>query len=148
MRISDWSSDVCSSYLCLQQAAQVGYVDTKFASYGGSSAQVAEAPEISEFTYMLPPRAPDNPDDEVVADFRAAYEEKFDHEPKPIDTYDLMVYDPLLMLAQAVEDAGNSTDIAAISTAVREGTDWHGKALTSEDGSVGRVCRDKGQNQG
>src|SRR3546814_14380755 len=78
---------------------------------------------------MLPPRAPDNPDDEVVADFRAAYEEKFDHEPKPIDTYALMVYDPLLMLAQAVEDAGTSTDIAAISTALREVTDWHGKAL-------------------
>src|SRR3546814_19909170 len=69
---------------------------------------------------MLPPRAPDNPDDEVVADFRAAYEEKFDHEPKPIDTYALMVYDTLLMLAQAVEDAGTSTDIAAISTALRD----------------------------
>lgn len=113
----------------LQQAAQVGYVDTKFASYGGSSAQVAEAPEISEFTYMLATRAPDNPDDEVVADFRAAYEEKFGHEPKPIDTYALLVYDPLLMLAQAVEDAGTSTDIAAISTALREVTDWNGKAL-------------------
>ena len=113
----------------LQQAAQVGYVDTKFANYGGSSAQVAAAPEISEFTYMLATRAPDNPDDEVVADFRAAYEEKFDQEPKPLDTYALMVYDPLLMLAQAVEDAGTSTDIAAISKALREVTDWNGKAL-------------------
>src|SRR3546814_11470754 len=88
---------------------------------------------------MLPPRAPDNPDDEVMADFRAAYEEKFDHEPKPIDTYALMVYDPLLILAQTVADAGTSSDIAAIPTAHREVRNWNSKALPVSMNGKGRM---------
>jgi len=113
----------------LSQAAQVGFTDVDFANYGGSGAQVAEVPEISEFTYLLTTRAPDNPDDEILAEFREAYEKKYDEEPKPLDSHALMFYDPVLMLAAAIENTGTSTDVAKIADELRQLTEWDGKTL-------------------
>ncbi|MDR7255088.1 branched-chain amino acid transport system substrate-binding protein [Nocardioides sp. BE266] len=114
----------------LQQAAQVGFTQPVFAADGGSRGQVADIEDkISTFTWRVTTRSPDNPDDETVAGFRTAYEEKYGEEPASIDFYALSFYDQTQMLAEAIAAAGTVTDVAAISAALPEVDEWPSPAL-------------------
>lgn len=113
----------------LQQAAQIGFTDLVFANSGGSSAQIKDNPAISTFTYSVTTRAVDNAEDPTMAAFRAAYEAKYDKLPSPIDLHALMFYDPLLMLGEAIEAAGTTTEVADIGAALKGVTEWNDQVL-------------------
>ena len=117
----------------LSQAVQVGFTEPVFATSAGSQATVAgHESEIGTFVWQLTTRAVDNTDDAKMEEFRAAYEEKYDELPEPIDFYSLSFYDPVLMLAEAIEMAGTTEDEEAIAAALREVESWDGQVLEAK----------------
>jgi branched-chain amino acid transport system substrate-binding protein len=117
----------------MDQAVQVGYTDPVFANYGGSLAALGDnQQDVANFAWQPVTRAVDNADDDVVADFRARWEEKYGEEPTSIDFYALSFYDPVIMLAEAMEAAGTIEDHAAVGAALYDVTDWPQKVLPFE----------------
>jgi branched-chain amino acid transport system substrate-binding protein len=124
----------------LSQAVQVGFTEPVFATSAGSRATVAgHEAAVGTFVWQLTTRAVDNPDDPKTADFRAAYEKKYGEKPEPIDFYSLSFYDPVFMLAQAIEDAGTADDVKAIGAALKQVESWDGQVLESNFDERGLV---------
>ena len=86
-------------------------------------------------------RAVDNPDDEVVADFRERWQSKYDDEPGSIDFYALSFYDPVIMLAEAMQAAGTIEDPAAVGAEMSGVTDWPEKVLPFESQMLNLLYR-------
>jgi branched-chain amino acid transport system substrate-binding protein len=114
----------------IDQAVQIGYTQPVFANYGGSKASVARhESDIKDFAWQPVTRAVDNPNDPTVAPFRKAYQAKYGKEPGSIDFYALSLYDPVLMLAGAMEKVGSSTDLLGIAKTLKTLKTWPDQVL-------------------
>jgi branched-chain amino acid transport system substrate-binding protein len=117
----------------MDQAVQVGYTQPIFANYGGSVAALGDNQDaIANFSWQPVTRAVDNPDDELIADFRQRWIDKFGEEPGSIDFYALSSYDPLIMLSEAMEAAATIEDHAAVGAALYDVTEWPQSVLPFE----------------
>lgn len=124
----------------MDQAVQVGYTDTVFANYGGSLASLGENQDaIKDFAWQPLTRAVDNADDEVVADFRKRWQDKYGKEPGSIDFYALSFYDPVVMLGEAMKAANSIDDPAAVGAELYGVKDWPQQVLPDEFDETGLV---------
>jgi branched-chain amino acid transport system substrate-binding protein len=124
----------------LSQAVQVGFTEPVFATSAGSQATVAgHEKAVSTFVWQLTTRSVNNPDDPKMKEFRADYQKKYGEQPKPIDFYSLSFYDPVLMLAKAIETAGTDSDVKAIGAGLKKVDSWPSRVLESRFDEKGLV---------
>lgn len=119
----------------MEQSVQVGMTSPLWFSHGGTTSSIANVAEDLEndFLFAVTTRAVANPEDESVADFAELYEEKFGEAPPATAYWTLSFYDPLLMLANAMQIAGTSEDLDAITEALTsdEVTDYPNRVMDS-----------------
>ena len=109
----------------MDQAVQVGYTQPVFANYGGGLAALGDnRDKISQFAWQPVTRAVDNPNDKTIASYVKKYVAKFGHKPTSIDYYSLSFYDPVIILAEAIEKVGAVDDPTAVGKQMRSIKDW------------------------
>jgi len=117
----------------LSQAAQLDFTEAAFGSAGVSAASLAETDgAITDFTWMIITRAVDNPDDRALAAYREAYFAKYGEDPPSIGYFALSFYDPVIMLAEAIETVGAVDDLEAIATELTRIDTWPSQAMDIE----------------
>lgn len=113
----------------MSQAVQVGLGDAVFVGRPGTTVGAANDVDVAEYVWPVSTRALDNAEDPRVADLRAAWEEEYGAEPDPSSFWALSYYDAVLILTQAMEKAGTTTDLDAIREVLMSETEWEGTVL-------------------
>lgn len=116
----------------LAQAVDADFTSPVFVGSPGATFGAVEGKDaIEQYAISITTRAVDNPDDPQTAEFRATYEEIVGSPPDANAFWALSYYDAVQMLARAMEVAGSTTDLDAISEALRsdEATDYPTRAL-------------------
>lgn len=112
------------------QALQVQYKDPVWVSYGGSyDAVSAVKDQIEDFSWQIVMRGTENADDPIVEDFRTRFQDEYGKEPTALHLYSLSYFDPIQIVAKAIEKAGTVDDPTAVGKQIRSVTDWPCKVL-------------------
>jgi branched-chain amino acid transport system substrate-binding protein len=103
----------------LSAAKQAGFTSPAFVGTNGTSvAPFQENPSLHG-AVNVPTRSVINTNDPQVAGYRTAWKNEFGSYPTDPNTFwSLAYYDTILMLAKAMEIAGTTTDLAAITNAL------------------------------
>ncbi|GAB3200681.1 branched-chain amino acid ABC transporter substrate-binding protein [Nocardioides hungaricus] len=102
----------------LKQAGEAQF-NPKFAFAPGVSAAVVEGLDV-DASFTIPTRAIDNLEDTSLDGVRDAYKDEFGEDVGPGDFYIFSYYDAIRTLARAIEIAGTTTDLEAISEAMSD----------------------------
>ncbi|MBW3664305.1 MAG: ABC transporter substrate-binding protein [Actinobacteria bacterium] len=115
----------------LSQAIEAGFTDPIFVGSPGAgfSSVEGKTDSISTYIWSVTTRAVDNADDPQVEPYRAAYEAKFGEAPGPNGFWGLSYYDPILMLAEAMSQAGTVDDPSAVAEALIGVDSYDGRVL-------------------
>lgn len=113
----------------LQQAVDVGLGDVVMVGRPGTTVNAAKDIDVANYVWPVSTRALDNADDPKVAGVREAWTEKYGSEPDPNSFWALSYYDAVLILTQAMQQAGTTTDLDAIREALLSDTEWQDTVL-------------------
>jgi len=115
----------------MNQAAAAGLTDPVFVGAPGSSVAALSQTDgaVANFAWSVTTRAVDNADDPTVASFRDDFKAKYGEFPDANGFWALSYYDPILMLTQALQDAGSVDDVDKIRAALLKVTTWDGQVL-------------------
>jgi branched-chain amino acid transport system substrate-binding protein len=114
----------------MQQAVSAGLTNPVYvAAPGASAAAITAGSAPANYVFSIPTRAVDDPNDPKTATFRAAFQAKFGKAPAAPDFWALSYYDPILILTQAIEQAGTVDDLAKIKAAMTSDTTWKNTVL-------------------
>jgi branched-chain amino acid transport system substrate-binding protein len=105
----------------LDQAVQAGFTTPVMvaAPGGGLPSLKGKEAQIKNYAFSVATRAVDDPTDAQTAAFRANYKTKFGKDPEQADFWMLSYYDPINMLAKAMQKAGTTTDLDKITAAMK-----------------------------
>lgn len=115
----------------MTQATAAGLTKPVFVGAPGSSvAALAQTNgAVAKFAWSVTTRAVDNASDPSVKTFREDFKAKYGAYPDANGFWALSYYDPVLMLTQALQDAGTVDDLAKIRTALSKVTSWPGQVM-------------------
>jgi branched-chain amino acid transport system substrate-binding protein len=107
------------------QAIGAGMTDTVFVGAPGTNvSSVQDSAGVQDFVWSVTTRSVANADDPQVETFREEWIDKYGSEPDATGFWALSYYDPILVLTQAMQEAGTVDDIAAIRGAMVGEHDW------------------------
>jgi branched-chain amino acid transport system substrate-binding protein len=105
----------------LRQAGELGGLPRKFMYRGGSGAPALKyAKAVDGFTWQILTRDIDNTSDPKVKSWVERYKAFTKKDVSPNTYWALTFYDTVFMLAKAMEEAGSTTDIKAITATVKD----------------------------
>lgn len=105
----------------LRQATEVGGLPKKFMYRGGSGAPAIKySKAVDGFTWQILTRDLDNATDPKVAQWIDRYKAFTNKNVSPNTYWALTFYDSVFMLARAMEEAGSTTDIKAITAKLKD----------------------------
>ena len=102
----------------LRQAVEAGLTAPVFVGSPGSTFAAAADKPIANYAISITTRAVDDPNDPQTEFFREAFEARYGEAPGPGSFWALSYFDAVQMLAEAIEEAGTTDDLAAIAEAM------------------------------
>ena len=90
----------------------------------------------TRFVFSVTTRAVDNTSDAQLADYRTFFASDLGKQPDSASFWTLSFYDPVLILANAMVQAGTVTDVAKITDAMTKITTYPNSALNEHFSSV------------
>lgn len=113
----------------LTQAIQAGFTGPVFHGLAGVTDASSEGKTDLQVNWLLQSADVVASDDPGVVAWRELYAEHFGREVTPAASPALTFYEPVLMLARAMEATGSTDDVAAIDAALRSGeiADYEGR---------------------
>ena len=121
----------------VDQAIQAGFTKPVIVGGIGTTTAAVDTSKISRYVFAIPTVALGNVADPAVADFRAAYTKKWGTPPTDGAWPAAAYYDPVLMLAKAMQIAGTVSDVSKIANAMKT------KAATKYPGRMLKLAFDK-----
>lgn len=114
----------------LTQAEGAGFTDPVFVGAPGTNVTaLQEGSAITDFAWSVTTRAVNNTDDPQVQPYREAYLAKYGVEPGATGFWGLSFYDSILLLTEALKEAGTVDDLEAINASFLGIKDWDGGVL-------------------
>jgi branched-chain amino acid transport system substrate-binding protein len=112
------------------QAVGAGMTDTVFVGAPGTNvSSVEKTPGVKDFVWSVTTRSVTNADDPQVEQFRKEWVDKYGTEPDAAGFWALSYYDPILILTQAMQEAGTVDDLAKIRDAMVGEHSWKDTVL-------------------